>query len=289
MSVDIENFLNKGYYFKDKENKEIAILMLHGFAASPIELQPLAEYLKKDFDIYAPILPGHKTDIKDLDNQKYTNWLKFSEQVYNRLLEEYSKVILVGFSMGGTISLYLASKKAPYKIVTLSSPINFLDADFAKILLTDWKKTNISLSMVLDEIKAISKKQISVEKSNIDKMRLVINNIYKKIIKDFSVSNSELSSFVDTYDKISYNAIHEIFQLVKYVKTQVSKVESDLLIIHSKSDYLIPVNNSKEIMNLVSSNNVERFLLEESGHQVMIDKEHDVVFRKIEEFIKRKI
>jgi carboxylesterase len=289
MSVDIENFLNKGYYFKDKENKEIAILMLHGFAASPIELQPLAEYLKKDFDIYAPILPGHKTDIKDLDNQKYTNWLKFSEQVYNRLLEEYSKVILVGFSMGGTISLYLASKKAPYKIVTLSSPINFLDADFAKILLTDWKKTNISLSMVLDEIKAISKKQISVEKSNIDKMRLVINNIYKKIIKDFSVSNSELSSFVDTYDKISYNAIHEIFQLVKYVKTQVSKVESDLLIIHSKSDYLIPVSNSKEIMNLVSSNNVERFLLEESGHQVMIDKEHDVVFRKIEEFIKRKI
>jgi len=289
MSVDIENFLNKGYYFKDKENKEIAILMLHGFAASPIELQPLAEYLKKDFDIYAPILPGHKTDIKDLDNQKYTNWLKFSEQVYNRLLEEYSKVILVGFSMGGTISLYLASKKAPYKIVTLSSPINFLDADFAKILLTDWKKTNISLSMVLDEIKAISKKQISVEKSNIDKMRLVINNIYKKIIKDFSVSNSELSSFVDTYDQISYNAIHEIFQLVKYVKTQVSKVESDLLIIHSKSDYLIPVSNSKEIMNLVSSNNVERFLLEESGHQVMIDKEHDVVFRKIEEFIKRKI
>lgn len=289
MSVDIENFLNKGYYFKDKENKEIAILMLHGFAASPIELQPLAEYLKKDFDIYAPILPGHKTDIKDLDNQKYTNWLKFSEQVYNRLLEEYSKVILVGFSMGGTISLYLASKKAPYKIVTLSSPINFLDADFAKILLTDWKKTNISLSMVLDEIKAISKKQISVEKSNIDKMRLVINNIYKKIIKDFSVSNSELSSFVDTYDKISYNAIHEIFQLVKYVKTQVSKVESDLSIIHSKSDYLIPVSNSKEIMNLVSSNNVERFLLEESGHQVMIDKEHDVVFRKIEEFIKRKI
>lgn len=289
MQTNIEEYLNKGYYFKGTENKEIAILMIHGFAASPIELQPLAEYLRKDFDIYAPILPGHKTDIKDFEKQKYTDWLKFSEKIYTRLLEEYSKVILIGFSMGGTICMYLSTKKKPYKLITMSSPINFLDADFAKIILADWKKTNISLSTILEEIKEISKKQANTKQSSIDKMKIVINNIYKKVRSDFVIVNSDMAGFVDTYDQISYAAIHEIFQLVKYVRTQVSKVDSDILIIHSKQDYLIPVSNSKEILNLVSSNNIELFLLQESGHQVMIDKEHDVVFRKIEEFVKRKI
>ena len=289
MSQAIEDYLNKGYYLKGKENKEIAVLMIHGFAASPVELQPLAEYLKTDFDIYAPILPGHKTNIEDFDKQKYTDWLKFSEKIYTRLLEEYSKVVLLGFSMGGTIGLYLSTKKAPYKLITLSSPINFLDADFAKIILADWKKTNLSLSMILNEIKEISKKEPHADKATPAKMKLVINNIYKKVIKDFNIENEDMKGFVDTYNQISYNAIQEIFKLVKYVKTQASKVNSDILIIHSKKDYLIPISNSKEILNSVSSNNIELFILEESGHQIMIDKEHDIVFRKVKEYINRKI
>ena len=64
-------------------------------------------------------------------------------------------------------------------------------------------------------------------------------------------------------------------------------MNADILIIHSKKDYLIPVSNSKEIMLSVSSNNVERFLLEESGHQVMLDTEYETVFKKVKEFLSR--
>ena len=143
--------------------------------------------------------------------------------------------------------------------------------------------------MILNEIKEISKKEPHADKATPAKMKLVINNIYKKVIKDFNIENEDMKGFVDTYNQISYNAIQEIFKLVKYVKTQASKVNSDILIIHSKKDYLIPISNSKEILNSVSSNNIELFILEESGHQIMIDKEHDIVFRKVKEYINRKI
>lgn len=284
MSQDIKDFLNNGYYFKEEEKKEIAVLMIHGFAASPIELQPLAEYLKSDYDIYAPVLPGHKTNIVDFSEKKYTDWLLFSENIYKHLQKEYKKIVLLGFSMGGSICLYLATKKAPYKIVTLSSPINFLDSDFAKILLLNWKKTNFSLSMVLSELKEISKTNSSIKSS---KIKIVINNIYKKIIKEFSIENKDMKKYIDTYDQISYPAIQEIFKLVKYVNTQLSKVDSELLIIHSRNDYLIPFTNAKEILNKVSSNNIELYLLENSGHQIMIDKEYLFVFKKVKEFITR--
>jgi len=289
MQENISSYLNNGYCFKDKENKEIAVLLIHGFAASPIELQPLAEYLKDSCDVYAPILPGHKTDIKDLDKQKYTTWLEFSEKIYFRLLQEYSKVVIIGFSMGGTICLYLASKKSPYKLILMSTPINFFDTNFAKILLADWKKTNISLSTIITEIKEISKNQTHQNQSNINKMKEVMNRLYKKIKRDLMKLNIEMQEYTDTYDQISYNAIHQIFLLVKFVKTQISRVDADTLIIHSKQDYLIPVSNSKEIMNSISSNAIERFLLDDSGHQVMLDKDHRIIFRKIEEFIKRKL
>lgn len=289
MIKDINILLNSGYYYISEKKKKTAILIIHGFAASPIEQKPLAEFLKEDYDIFAPILPGHKTNIADFSKQKYTTWLSFSEKIYDELLKEYSKVVLLGFSMGGTICLYLASKKKPYKLITMSSPINFLDTNFGKLILADWKKTNIKLSTIVNEINEISKTKSETKQSTAEKIRLIINNIYKKSRKDFIKLNNELLKYEDTYTEISTNAIHQIFQLVKTVKTQTPKVNADILIIHSKKDYLIPVSNSKEIMNSVSSNNIERFLLEESGHQVMLDIEYEVVFKKVKEFISREL
>jgi len=286
---EIKELLNNGYYYVGQKKKDAAILILHGFAASPIEQKPLAEFLKKDYDVFAPILPGHKTDISDFSKKKYKDWLSFSEKIYNRLLEEYSKVILIGFSMGGTICLYLSTKKKPYKIVTLSAPINFLDPEFAKTMFSGFKKTKISLVTIVNELKEISKKTPNSKQSTAEKIKQVINNIYKRNRKDFIKLNNEMLEYVDTYEEISSQAIHQIFLLVGEVKKQISKVTADLLIIHSKKDYLIPVNNSKEIMVLVSSNNVERLLLEESGHQIMLDSEHELVFKKIKEFISREI
>ena len=233
MIKDLEQLLNNGIIIELKR-KETAILIIHGFAASPIEQKPLAEYLKDDYDIYAPILPGHKTNILDFSKQKYKNWLSFSEKIYEELLKEYSKVVLLGFSMGGTICLYLSTKKRPYKLITMSAPINFLDPDFGKLILADWKRTNIRLSTIISEINEISKKQSQTKRSTSEKIRMVINNIYRKSRKEFIKLNNELLEYEDTYNEISTSAIQQIFELVKFVKKQISKVNADILIIHSK-------------------------------------------------------
>jgi len=291
MPNEIECLLNNGYCFRDTKKKDIAILMIHGFAASPKELEPLADFLKPDFDVFVPLLPGHKTNMADFSKKKYTDWLDFSEELYNKLQQEYSKVILLGFSMGGTICLNLASKKNPYKLITISSPIDFYDINFTKGILNELRNTKISLSTIVSEIQALSIKEKEEKEKDkaakIDKIKTVFQNIYSKIRKDFIKVNNDMSDYIDTYEEISYAAVHEVFLLAKNTKPKLQKIKSDLLVIHSRGDTLIPVSNSFEIINGVSSDNIELCLVNNSKHHVIIDSDHDVAFKRIKDFITR--
>jgi len=78
-------------------DKEKTLVMLHGFIGSPYDLKPLAEVLKaKDYRIVLPFLPVPKGEGE--------NTLDAAKQV----VEEYSPSALVGFSMGGALSILLS-------------------------------------------------------------------------------------------------------------------------------------------------------------------------------------
>ena len=44
------------------KNKDIGVLLVHGFTGSPSSMRPWAEYLnQKGFTVRVPLLPGHGT------------------------------------------------------------------------------------------------------------------------------------------------------------------------------------------------------------------------------------
>ncbi len=291
MTSELEMLLNKGFSIVGCQKKETAILMIHGFASSPKEFEPLSEYLKIEYDIYAPILPGHKTSIADFCKKKHTDWITAAENIYNHLQKSYSKIILLGVSMGGTICLNIASRKNPYKIITVSSPIDFLDFNFAKGILSELRNTKITVATIVKGINALSVKEKQdkekKKEASIDKIKIVLNNIYKKLKKDIIKVDNDMSSYIDTYEDISYNAVKEIFLLVNNTKPKLSKIKCDILVIHSRGDKLIPVSNSSAIIAGVTSDDREQFVVTNSAHNVLIDAEHERVFKRIKEFIQR--
>lgn len=103
--------------------KDAACLLVHGFAGSPFDVEHLAPPLQElgcHTDI--PTLPGHCTSIEDFRTTFFADWLGHAEARLKLLLREYSKVFLIGFSMGAAICLSLASRYPVAGTVALSAP-----------------------------------------------------------------------------------------------------------------------------------------------------------------------
>lgn len=90
-----------------------ACLLLHGFAGSPFEMEPLIPNLKAlGCTISLPALPGHDSSIADFRRTFFPDWLAAAEEHFRNLLATHDLVIPIGFSMGGSLALLLAARHA---------------------------------------------------------------------------------------------------------------------------------------------------------------------------------
>ena len=108
---------------------------MHGFNGRPDDIWYLAEYLrKKGLDTRTVMLDGHGGTKKELHKSSHTSWISSVEPVIGELAREYARVNLLGFSMGGLLSVCLASLPGVDKVVLINTPIYFWNI---KIILSD--------------------------------------------------------------------------------------------------------------------------------------------------------
>ena len=101
-------FDSKNYEFnKDAEN---AVYIIHGFSSTTYEVRKLAKFLaNKGYHTLAKNLPGHGTSRNECNRVKFHQWLDFVKNDVAYLSTKAKKIFIVGNSMGGVLSLYLAS------------------------------------------------------------------------------------------------------------------------------------------------------------------------------------
>ncbi|MCC5816171.1 MAG: alpha/beta hydrolase [Leptospira sp.] len=103
----------------------IAILYIHGFGASRAEGEYVTDRVAKEFkaNTYYVRLPGHGTNMKDHRDTGFAEYLKTAEDSFLMMEHLGEKVVVMGTSMGGLLTTYLASKY-PEKIagIILASP-----------------------------------------------------------------------------------------------------------------------------------------------------------------------
>jgi len=101
---------------------ETAVLGLHGFMGYPGELAyPASRLADAGFTVSVPRMPGHGTCGEDFDNSTGDQWLRCAVDHYLELRSRYRDVHLMGHSMGGILSLILASR-FPVKKMVLMAP-----------------------------------------------------------------------------------------------------------------------------------------------------------------------
>jgi pimeloyl-ACP methyl ester carboxylesterase len=232
-------------------NKE-TILFIHGFSDSKETFYAIASPLSRKYNIILPQLPGFGDTEKRQDLRygllDYVNWL---QPFLSSLPVE--KVHLVGHSLGGAISSYLAMK-CPEKVssLTLVGSSGFLLENY---------------NTFYDEF--LEGKSLFFINTPADYETFVHRVFHKKIKVPWPVKKFMMKEKMDNrewYKKISTDMSHEMLssEFGGGLKTLLKKVPFPVNIIWGKEDTLFPYQMAEDAHQNIPGSTLN--LLEQVGH-----------------------
>jgi carboxylesterase len=93
------------------EGGPTGVLLIHGYTATTAEVRPLARFLyEQGYTVAGPLLPGHYTRPEDINRCRWRDWTRSVEDAYRQIAARCQRVVVGGESMGGLLTLYLASE-----------------------------------------------------------------------------------------------------------------------------------------------------------------------------------
>ena len=84
-------------------------LVLHGFTGHCGSMRGVAQALAAaGFAVELPLLPGHGTTVEDMLDTGWADWTAAVEDAYQRLAARTDRIVVVGLSMGGSLTAWTA-------------------------------------------------------------------------------------------------------------------------------------------------------------------------------------
>lgn len=226
------------------------VLLTHGFTGSPSEMRLLGEFLHaKGFTVLAPRLLGHGSTVEEMARTSWFDWYAAVEDGYHLLQGLCSEIYPVGLSMGGLLTLKLASEYRVDKVAVLSAPIHIADK-------------RLPLLPVYSMFRGFVPKR---------RKRMNVDPIY-------SVS----------YQTTPLKCLQSLLQLIKTMDTVLPLVTVPALVLQSKAEHTVLPESAQYIYDRLSSHDKKLVWLDRSGHIVTLDMERDKVFHILAEWLGEK-
>jgi esterase/lipase len=114
-----------------------AIILIHGFIASPFEVKEAAEYLNNmGYTVYMPLLYGFGAEGTVANKGKLKYWREQIKESVKRLSKCYSKISLGGISLGGALATdyVLTTHDKNISNLVLLSPYYDISQSVARLL-----------------------------------------------------------------------------------------------------------------------------------------------------------
>ncbi len=230
-------------FFKEGSS-DFGILLLHGFTGTPAEMRYLAEKLNAaGATVYVPRYPGHGTSLVEMANSSVDVWFTVAREALFELKAHCNNVYVAGLSMGGIFAILLAREFAIQKIAIMSVPCTL-------------KEKTIYAAPIAGLFTKI----------------LWVSNKTKGVCDE--VARREHICYDDG---LPVCQSWQLFTTIKKAMKSLPYVESDVLIIQSKNDTVIPQHSAEYIYSRLRSEHKEIVWLTASGHAVTVDFEKDVV------------
>jgi carboxylesterase len=212
-------------------------LVLHGFTGNPGSMRSLAEaFADAGFSVELPLLPGHGTAVGDMMPTRWADWSEAVERAYTDLAAHCDRTIVAGLSMGGTLSLWLASRHPEISGIVLVNPLVDPPAE-----------------AFIDMLRA------TVD-GGTDRMPGIGSDIAKPDAEE------------PAYDETPIEPLLSLFQAVTDLADNLGQIHVPALLLSSRTDHVVPTS-SGDVLAERYGGPVERVFLEHSYHVATLDND----------------
>ncbi|MGB4268853.1 MAG: alpha/beta fold hydrolase [Spirochaetota bacterium] len=237
--------------FLKNGNSNTGILCLHGFTGTPAEMKYLAEKLNESgATVYVPRYPGHGTSLIEMAYSSVDAWFTAAREALFELKAHCANVYIAGLSMGGIFAILLAREFAIQKIALMSVPCTL-------------KEKTIYFAPVA----GLFTKILWVP----NKTKGVCNEVARK-------------EHICYDDGIPLRQSWQLFKTIKKAMKALPHVDSQVLIVQSKNDTVIPGYSAEYIYSRLGSEHKQIVWLSKSDHAITVDYEKDIVAKHCIDF-----
>jgi carboxylesterase len=221
----------KSFFYK---GNQIGILICHGFNGTPQSVRYLGEYIAfQGYTVYGPRLMGHGTHYLDLEKCNYQDWIQSLEEAYRFLQQHCRDIFIIGQSMGGTLTVNLASKHPEIKGIIL------INAAMTTIPELEEFKDKLEPRFINDETPDIKAKDV----------------------------------YEITYPKAPLRSIQQLLSLMDHTRGKLATISCPLMAFKSIEDHVVPPENTDYILAHIHSDSKDVIQLNNSYHVASMDNE----------------
>ena len=238
----------KQFYFG---GNEIGVLLIHGFTGSPVEMYPMGEYLaQQGLTVLGVRLAGHGTTPEGMSKTGWRDWVASAREGLERLRTERDQVYVVGYSLGGVITLHLASRFSMDGAVLLATPLYYRDRRLVLLPL--------------------------------------LKHLIPYIPWPGSESpDPAVQARFWGYDRVPLRCGHEVLRFIRQTRQELPRVKVPLLIMHGELDQTVPPDCPQEIYDRTASTDKTILRFANSTHSLPADHDREEVWQRACEFIAR--
>jgi carboxylesterase len=216
------------------------VLVLHGFTACTQSVRPLAEaFADEGYTVDLPLLPGHGTNVDDLDGTGWPDWAAAAEGAYQNLAGRCDQVVVAGLSMGGGLTAWLAARYPEIAGIVCVNPLVRIADDMVELV-------RQSLEAGEDRIAAIG------------------GDIADPAGREVA------------YDQVPLRPLLSLAESGPEVAAGLERITCPVLLMTSPQDHVVPPTNSDELAATVRGS-VQRVSLERSYHVATVDYDRDLI------------
>ena len=244
-------------YFLDGKLKT-GIVLSHGYLGSPKGVLGLATYLNEmGYPVYVTRMRGHGTAPSNLGAVTWRDWYRSYLRGYAIMKHRCEKVIIGGFSTGGTLALLKAASADPIvpAVFAINPPMKLVDIK----------------SKFAPAVKAWN---VLLDKFNMER------------------GQWEFVEHAPEYPETNYarNYIHGVAQLeglMDHIRKKLPDVRIPTMILQGDEDPAVDPKSADVIMKSVSCEDKTLVQMPFDRHVIIRGEGHEKVFEKIGEFVQR--
>lgn len=241
----------------DDEHGRTGVVLTHGFTGNPRATTPLGQLLQqRGHTVDVVRLPGHGTTVRDLARTRYADWRRAVGEALDRAVADCDRVVLVGHSMGGTLSLDLASAR----------PADVAGVVVINALVVEPREPLARLAPILQYV-----------------LPMVPRDLAGLPTDDIARPDVSEGAYAWVPAKASVSLVAELSR----IRSQLLDLVQPLLVVSSPQDHTVSPDNSDSLMELVGSADAQRLVCQRSYHIPQLDWDREQVEEAVVAFVDR--